>query len=417
MQDLRKIAAERAARPKENPVGTSFVTEHKRAKKALVKQIEALDGSNIRMIAANTDEEGGEKKILRVAAYCRVSTDDLDQAISIALQIKEYKKKIKSNPNWQYVGTYVDDGFSGTNTEHREGFKKLMADALDGKIDLIITKAVSRFARNLMDCIVWVEALQNHDPPVRVYFEQENLDTMAQTSSIILIVLATELSDALSGYLSESDLTGYLSESDMGEYVTESDLSDALGDYLSESDLTGYITEGNLSSYLSEAIASYVSDSLGDVVTASYLSEQLGQYVSSSYLSEALSDYLSESDLSEILSDALSDYISASGLSDALSNYSTTAELEDYIRDQNYVSEDGLSYTLSGYLSDSDVSSYLSEGLAGLTNLLSEGDLASGGYVSSSSFAAALEAYLTENGGQTIYDAISQYINPSNATE
>ena len=65
-----------------------------------------------------------------------------------------------------------------------------MADAMDGKIDLIITKAVSRFARNLMDCIVWVEALQNHDPPVRVYFEQENLDTMAQTSNIILIVLA-----------------------------------------------------------------------------------------------------------------------------------------------------------------------------------------------------------------------------------
>jgi len=190
VQDLKKIAAERAARPKENPVGTSFVTEHQRAKKALVKQIEALDGSNIRLIAANTDEEGGEKKILRVAAYCRVSTDDLDQAISIALQIKEYKNKIKANPNWKYVGTYVDDGFSGTNTEHREGFKKLMADAMDGKIDLIITKAVSRFARNLMDCIVWVEALQNHDPPVRVYFEQENLDTMAQTSSIILIVLA-----------------------------------------------------------------------------------------------------------------------------------------------------------------------------------------------------------------------------------
>ncbi len=190
MQDLKKIAAERAARPKENPVGTSFVTEHQRAKKALVKQIEALDGSNIRLIAANTDEEGGEKKILRVAAYCRVSTDDLDQAISIALQIKEYKQKIKSNPNWKYVGTYVDDGFSGTNTEHREGFKKLMADAMDGKIDLIITKAVSRFARNLMDCIVWVEALQNHDPPVRVFFEQENLDTMSQTSGIILFVLA-----------------------------------------------------------------------------------------------------------------------------------------------------------------------------------------------------------------------------------
>lgn len=102
MQDLRKIAAERAARPKDKAIGSSFETEHQRAKKALVKQIEALDGNNIRLIAANTDEEGGEKKILRVAAYCRVSTDDLDQAISITLQIKEYKKKIKSNPNWKY---------------------------------------------------------------------------------------------------------------------------------------------------------------------------------------------------------------------------------------------------------------------------------------------------------------------------
>ena len=63
-------------------------------------------------------------------------------------------------------------------------------DALAGKIDLIITKAVSRFARNLMDCIVWVEALKNHDPPIRVFFEQEHLDTMAQTSGIILFVLA-----------------------------------------------------------------------------------------------------------------------------------------------------------------------------------------------------------------------------------
>ncbi|MBQ9064563.1 MAG: recombinase family protein [Blautia sp.] len=192
MQDLKKIASARAARTDNKPIGASFETEHQRAKKALVKQIESLvDGSNIHMIAAASDEEeNGEKKILRVAAYCRVSTDDLDQAVSIALHVNEYTQKIKANPNWKHVGTYVDDRFSGTNTEHRQGFKKLMADAMDGKIDLIITKAVSRFARNLMDCIVWVEALQNHDPLVRVYFEQENLDTMAQTSSIILIVLA-----------------------------------------------------------------------------------------------------------------------------------------------------------------------------------------------------------------------------------
>ena len=190
MRDIQKIAEERAAKVNVKPVGKSFETEHQRAKKALVKQIESLDGSNIHMIAASTEQSGGDGHVLRVAAYCRVSTDDLDQAISIALQIDEYKKKIKSNPQWKYMGTYVDDGFSGTNTEHRQGFQKLMADALDGKIDLIITKAVSRFARNLMDCIVWVEALQNHEPPVGVIFEQEGLNTLAQTSNIILIVLA-----------------------------------------------------------------------------------------------------------------------------------------------------------------------------------------------------------------------------------
>ena len=131
-----------------------------------------------------------KERILRVAAYCHVSTDDIDQALSIHLQIQQYMKKIKENPNWKYAGCYVDDGFSGTNTDHRQGFQKLMKDAMDGKIDMIITKAVSRFARNLMDCIGWVEALQNHDPPVRVFFEQENLDTMSQTSGIILFVLA-----------------------------------------------------------------------------------------------------------------------------------------------------------------------------------------------------------------------------------
>ena len=219
------------------------------------------------------------------------------------------------------------------------------------------------------------------------------------------LVTESDLDDALSGYLSESDLSGYLSESD-------------LAGYLSESDLTGYITESNLSSYLSEAIGTYVSEAFGDVVTASYLSEQLGSYVSASYLSEVLADYLSESDLSDYLSESdLSDYLSTSDLSEALSEYSTTAEVQNYLRDQNYVSEDGLSDTLSNYLTDSDVSQYLSEGIAGLVNLLSEGDLDSGGYVSSSSFAAAMQAYLSEYGGQTIYDAISQYLSPANSAE
>lgn len=132
-----------------------------------------------------------DRKKLRVAVYLRVPSDDIDQRVSIMLQSKEYRKMILSNPDWEFAGAYVDGGFSGTNTDNAQAFKQLMKDSMDGKIDLIIiTKAVSRFARNLMDCIVWVEALQNHDPPVYVYFEQENLDTKVQTSNIILIVLA-----------------------------------------------------------------------------------------------------------------------------------------------------------------------------------------------------------------------------------
>ena len=189
MDDVMQIAQERAERPKTSPIGSGFESERQRSKNALVRQIDSLDGRNVRMIAA-AGATPEEDRILRVAAYCRVSTDDIDQALSIRLQITQYMQKIRESPNWKYAGCYVDDGFSGTNTAHRQGFQKLMKDAMDGKIDMIITKAVSRFARNLMDCIGWVEALQNHDPPIRVFFEQENLDTLSQTSGIILFVLA-----------------------------------------------------------------------------------------------------------------------------------------------------------------------------------------------------------------------------------
>lgn len=107
MEDVRQVAQERASRPKKAPVGASFESERQRSKNALVKQIASQDGRNVRMIAAAT-ETPEEKRILRVAAYCRVSTDDIDQALSIHLQIQQYMKKIKENPNWKYAGCYVD---------------------------------------------------------------------------------------------------------------------------------------------------------------------------------------------------------------------------------------------------------------------------------------------------------------------
>ena len=189
MKDVRKAAAERAAHPSSTPAGSSFESDRKREKAALTMQLDSLDSSQIRKIAAVSETDGTHRK-LRVASYCRVSTDDIDQAISIHLQQAEYKKKIKSNPDWIFAGMYVDNGFSGTNTAHRPGFLKLIEDYRAGKIEMVITKAVSRFARNLMDCIKYVEELKSLNPPVNVYFEQEKLDTGLQTSGVILIVLA-----------------------------------------------------------------------------------------------------------------------------------------------------------------------------------------------------------------------------------
>lgn len=134
MKDVKKAAENRAAHPSKTPAGSSFESDRKRVKTALTMQIDSLDGSQIRKIAAVSDSDGAPRK-LRVAAYCRVSTDDIDQAISIHLQQTEYKKMIKSNPDWVFAGTYVDNGFSGTNTAHRPGFLKLIEDCRAGKID------------------------------------------------------------------------------------------------------------------------------------------------------------------------------------------------------------------------------------------------------------------------------------------
>lgn len=171
------------------PTGKGFESERARARQALREEVSAQRGQSVQKIAAASGEKD-DGRILRVAAYCRVSTDDIDQVISIELQKNNYRDMIRANPKWKYAGTYVDDGFSGTNTEHRPAFNLMMKDAMAGKIDMIITKSVSRFARNLLDCIGWVRRLKEHEPPIPVFFEQEHLNTLDNTSNIILFVLA-----------------------------------------------------------------------------------------------------------------------------------------------------------------------------------------------------------------------------------
>lgn len=98
----------------------------------------------------------------RVAAYARVSTDSEQQQSSIKAQQDYYIKLINSRLDWTFVGLYVDNGISGTRTEHRKRFKQMMQDALDGKIDLIVTKSISRFARNTVDSLSAIRQLKEH---------------------------------------------------------------------------------------------------------------------------------------------------------------------------------------------------------------------------------------------------------------
>ena len=155
MRDIRPRAEEKARRRVEalhasqgegegRPTGKGFESERARARQALREEVSAQRGQSVQKIAAASGEKD-DGRILRVAAYCRVSTDDIDQVISIELQKNNYRDMIRANPKWKYAGTYVDDGFSGTNTEHRPAFNLMMKDAMAGKIDMIITKSVSRF--------------------------------------------------------------------------------------------------------------------------------------------------------------------------------------------------------------------------------------------------------------------------------
>lgn len=96
----------------------------------------------------------------RVAGYARVSTDLEEQQTSYAAQVDHYTKYIKEKPEWEFVKVYTDEGISATNTKRREGFNQMIEDAMNGKIDLIITKSVSRFARNTVDSLVTVRKLK-----------------------------------------------------------------------------------------------------------------------------------------------------------------------------------------------------------------------------------------------------------------
>ena len=127
----------------------------------------------------------------RVAVYARVSTDDPRQTSSYELQKNYYEDLVQQRPNWVLVDIYADEGISGTSLKHRDAFIRMIEDCKRGKIDLIITKNVSRFARNIVDCIGYVRQLAALKPPVGVIFETERIYTLDSKSEMSLSFIAT----------------------------------------------------------------------------------------------------------------------------------------------------------------------------------------------------------------------------------
>ena len=125
----------------------------------------------------------------RVAGYARVSTDSDEQFTSYEAQVDYYTQYIKRNPEWEFVKVYTDEGISGTNTKHRIGFNEMIADALSGKIDLIVTKSVSRFARNTVDSLVTIRKLK--EKGVEVFFEKENIYTFDGKGELLLTIMSS----------------------------------------------------------------------------------------------------------------------------------------------------------------------------------------------------------------------------------
>ena len=167
----------------------------------MAKKITAIPATK-NLFADSSHSRAGKR---RVCGYARVSTNYEEQESSYEAQMDYYTNYIKSRPDWEFVDMYSDEGISGTNTKRREGFNKMINDALNGKIDLIITKSVSRFARNTVDSLTTIRKLK--EKGVEVYFEKENIWTL-DAKGELLITIMSSLAQEESRSISENTTWG-----------------------------------------------------------------------------------------------------------------------------------------------------------------------------------------------------------------
>lgn len=151
-----------------------------------------------------------------MAAYCRVSTDQLEQLSSYEAQVNYYTDFINNNPDFEMAGIYADEGISGTNTKKREQFNKMIEDCKAGKIDMIITKSISRFARNTLDCLNYVRQLK--ELGIGVIFEKERINTLDSKGEVLLSILSSLAQDE-SRSISENSTWGIRRKFEQGKVV------------------------------------------------------------------------------------------------------------------------------------------------------------------------------------------------------
>lgn len=172
---------------------TTKPVRHTRTVKKKKRRLSGRQQFEVKVIPATVGVAipGEVVRKIRVAAYCRVSTDEEAQASSFDLQVKYYTGFIGEHEDWILAEIYADEGISGTQVKHRENFLRMIADCRAGKIDKIITKSISRFARNVVDCLTYLRELKNMSPPVEVYFEKERLSSLDDKTDMVLSLMAS----------------------------------------------------------------------------------------------------------------------------------------------------------------------------------------------------------------------------------
>ena len=163
---------------------------------------------------ASTENRLSEK--IRVAAYCRVSTDQEEQQSSYENQVSYYRAYIQNNPQYEYVDIYADEGITGTSTKKRDAFNRMIEDCRAHKIDLIITKSISRFARNTLDCLNYVRELKGLG--IGIIFEKENINTLDAKGEVLPTILSSLAQDE-SRSISENSAWGIRRRFEQGQYT------------------------------------------------------------------------------------------------------------------------------------------------------------------------------------------------------